>query len=184
MIYYKRCTGKLLPQKTAEQPSWVQWTHHSEGKTHCPECLMLDGCWFLEGKAPPCPHHPFCHCTLEAIDYAIVLANATVYSSYSKFDPYLFNTDGLHPNGKAKLFKEWGYTVDDARWLQSELEQQAREKYISGDYRMGKLDLHGQRISITIEIPRKDSEGTVTFSTCWMVKPNGQLKLNTPYGGK
>ena len=43
MIYYKRYTGKLLPQKTAEQPSWVQWTHHSEGKTHCEECLMLDG---------------------------------------------------------------------------------------------------------------------------------------------
>lgn len=181
-MYYKQCFGTI--QKGAGLPSWVKWTHHSEGKTHCPECLMLDGCWFLEGKAPPCPHHPFCHCTLEAIDYAIVLANATVYSSYSKFDPYLFNTDGLHPNGKAKLLKEWGYTVDDARWLQSELEQQAREKYISGDYRIGKLDLHGQRISITIEIPRKDSEGTVTFSTGWMVKPNGQLKLNTPYGGK
>ena len=46
MIYYKRYTGKLLPQKTAEQPSWVQWTHHSEGKTHCEECLMLDGVGF------------------------------------------------------------------------------------------------------------------------------------------
>ena len=55
MIYYKRYTGKLLPQKTAAQPSWVQWTHHSEGKTHCEECLMLDGCWFLEGNAPPLP---------------------------------------------------------------------------------------------------------------------------------
>ena len=43
MIYYKRYTGKLLPQKTAEQPSWVQWTHHSEGKTHCEECLMVVG---------------------------------------------------------------------------------------------------------------------------------------------
>ena len=51
MIYYKRYTGKLLPQKTAEQPSWVQWTHHSEGKTHCEECLMLDGCWFQEENA-------------------------------------------------------------------------------------------------------------------------------------
>lgn len=56
MIYYKRYTGKLLPQKTAEQPSWVQWTHHSEGKTHCEECLMLDGCWFQEENAPSCPH--------------------------------------------------------------------------------------------------------------------------------
>lgn len=53
MIYYKRYTGKLLPQKTAEQPSWVQWTHHSEGKTHCEECLMLDGCFFTVSNHPP-----------------------------------------------------------------------------------------------------------------------------------
>ena len=72
MIYYKRYTGKLLPQKTAEQPSWVQWTHHSEGKTHCEECLMLDGCWFQEENAPSCPHHPYCHCTLDPIPYAAV----------------------------------------------------------------------------------------------------------------
>lgn len=75
MIYYKRYTGKLLPQKTAEQPSWVQWTHHSEGKTHCEECLMLDGCWFQEENAPSCPHHPYCHCTLDPIPYAVVLMN-------------------------------------------------------------------------------------------------------------
>ena len=49
MIYYKRYTGKLLPQKTAAQPSWVQWTHHSEGETHCEACLMLDGCWMAAG---------------------------------------------------------------------------------------------------------------------------------------
>lgn len=86
MIYYKRYTGKLLPQKTAEQPSWVQWTHHSEGKTHCEECLMLDGCWFQEENAPSCPHHPYCHCTLDPIPYAVVLMNTTSYSDYSKFD--------------------------------------------------------------------------------------------------
>ncbi len=184
MIYYKRYTGKLLSQKTAEQPSWVQWTHHSEGKTHCPESLMLDGCWFLEGKAPPCSHHPFCHCTLEAIDYAIVLANATVYSSYSKFDPYLFNTDGLHPNGKAKLFKEWGYTVEDARWLQAEIERQAKERYIASKYTLGKLNWNGHRIRIRVIIPRRDGTGEVSFITGWMVEPGGKLRMTTPYGGK
>lgn len=139
MIYYKRYTGKLLPQKTAEQPSWVQWTHHSEGKTHCEECLMLDGCWFSERNAPPCPHHPYCHCTLDLIPYAEVFGNASVYSDYGKFDPYLFNTTGLQTHNKEKLFKEWGYTVDDARWLQAEIERQARERYISGQYELGKL---------------------------------------------
>lgn len=105
MIYYKRYTGKLLPQKTAAQPSWVQWTHHSEGKTHCEECLMLDGCWFLEGNAPPCPHHPYCHCTLDPISYAMVLMNATSYSDYRKFDPYLFDPENTYRHGKIEHLK-------------------------------------------------------------------------------
>ena len=67
-MYYKRCTGAILVQKSTEMPEWVQWTHHSEGKTHCEECLMLDGCWFAGDTHPPCPHHPFCHCTLEPIE--------------------------------------------------------------------------------------------------------------------
>ena len=110
--------------------------------------------------------------------------NATAYSDYSKFDPYLFNTTGIYPHKKEKLFKQWGYTVDDAKWLQAEMERQAREKYISGEYELGKLNAFGQRINIVIEIPRKDKEGTVTFVSGWMVEPNGKLKLNTPYGGK
>ena len=79
--------------------------------------MRLDGCWFQEEKAPPCPHHPFCHCTLDLIPYAVVFGNVSVYSDYGKFDPYLFNTTGLQTHNKEKLFKEWGYTIDDARWL-------------------------------------------------------------------
>ena len=137
-MYDKQCFGTI--QKGAGLPSWVKWTHHSEGKTHCQECLKLDGCWFQKEKAPPCPHHPYCHCTLEPIDYAIVLANATACSNYSKFDPYLFNTTGLQTHNKEKLFKEWGYTVEDARWLQAEIERQAKERYIAGKYTLGKLN--------------------------------------------
>ena len=79
---------------------------------------------------------------------------------------------------------EWGYTADDAKWLQDEMERQARLSYISGNYRLGKLDIFGQRINITIEIPRKEEIGTVSFVSGWMVEPGGKLKLNTPYGGK
>ena len=110
--------------------------------------------------------------------------NATAKSDYSKFDPYLFNTMGIYRHGKEKMFEQWGYTVDDARWLQVEMERQAREKYILGEYELGKLNLFGQRINIVIEIPRRDQEGIVSFTSGWMVKPNGDLKLNTPYGGK
>ena len=125
MIYYKRYTGKLLPQKTAEQPSWVQWTHHSEGKTHCEECLMLDGCWFQEENAPSCPHHPYCHCTLDTIPYAVVLMNTTSYSDYSKFDPYLFDPENTDRHGKNRAFESWGYSVSDSTWLKNQSENQS-----------------------------------------------------------
>ena len=143
MIYYKRYTGKLLPQKTAEQPSWVQWTHHSEGKTHCEECLMLDGCWFQEENAPSCPHHPYCHCTLDPIPYAVVLMNTTSYSDYSKFDPYLFDPENTYRHGKNRAFESWGYSASDSTWLKNQSEKQALEKYLSGDYMLGKLDRRG-----------------------------------------
>lgn len=89
-----------------------------------------------------------------------------------------------HTHKKEKLFAQWGYTVADARWLQAEIERQAKEKYLSGDYELGKLDKLGQRINIRIEIPRRDGNGTVTFVSGWMAEPGGKLKLNTPYGGK
>ena len=106
------------------------------------------------------------------------------YSDYSKFDPYLFNTTGAYPHTKEKLFKEWGYTVHDAKWLQAEMERQAREKYVSGEYELGKLNAFGQRISIIIEIPNKANGGTIAFISGWMVRPNGEISLTTPYGGK
>lgn len=183
-MYHKQNVGKIIIPKLYDRSQWVQWIHHQEGKTHCMECLMLNRCFFMDGNYPKYPHHKFCHCTLEEVDYAVVVENASAYSDYSKFDPYLFNTTGVYKHNKEKLFKEWGYTVDDARWLQAEMERQAREKYISGNYQLGKLNIYGQRIDVVIEIPRKDTGETVTFVSGWMVEPKGKLKLNTPYGGK
>ena len=144
-MYYKRYFGTI--QKSAGLPSWVKWTHHSEGKTHCEECLRLDDC----------------HCTLDPIPYTIVVSNAAAHSAYSKFDPYLFNTRGEHSHGKDKLFHEWGYTVVDAFWLQKEIERQAREKYVSGNYELGRLNFAGQRIRIRIEIPRRNGDGPARY---------------------
>lgn len=180
-MYYKRSTGTIFVRKSDGFPDWVQWTHHPEGKTHCVECLMLNGCWFAKDTHPPCPHHPYCQ---ELLDYSFVLANAVARSDYGKFDPYLFNTTGVYSHNKENLFKEWGYTVTDAHWLQAEIERQAREKYISGEYHLGKLNDKGQRIGIRITIPRRDTETPVSFVTGWMVYPNGRIQLTTPYGGK
>lgn len=181
-MYYKRSTGAILVRKSADIPDWVQWTHHNEGKTHCVECLKLDGCWFLKRNAPMWPHHPFCHCTLEPVDYAVVLSNVTVDSAYGKYDPFLFNTNGKYTHGKEDLMKRWGFSVDDIPWLKAEIERQAHENYLSGNYLLGKLDEHGQHVNIRVAIPRKDTGEIVTFITGWMARPNGHLQMATPYG--
>ncbi len=121
---------------------------------------------------------------MEDIPYNDVLTKSSSNSVYSKFDPYLFNTEGKYPHNKEKLFKEWGYTVSDAKWLQREINKQGLEKYISGNYVLGKLNKDGQRISIRIEIPRKGKTENASFITGWMAYPNGHIQLTTPYGGK
>ena len=118
-MYVKRCTGALCLRKS-DGPRWVRQIHHSQGGSHCHVCLMLGGCFFLENKAPLCPHHPNCHCTLEPVNYAIVLETVAANSAYGKFDPYLFNTTGKYTHGKEKLFKAQGYTVDDIPLLKAE----------------------------------------------------------------
>ena len=93
------------------------------------------------------PLHENCHCTTTAISTARVKKKAHATSAFSKFDPYLFNTFGLYSHGKEKLFVSWGSTVADARWLQNEIEQQGRTKYIAGNYTLGKRNVYGQRIT-------------------------------------
>lgn len=163
---------------------WMQWTHQSKGKTHCKTCLALDKCWFAGDNHPRIPHHNECHCISLSIPQEYAELCAKSISPYSKYVPYLFNTDGGHPHGKEKMLASWGYTAVDAHWLQQEIDRQGREKYIDGDYALGKLDNNGQRISIRVEIPRKNGSGMVSFTSGWMVEPQGTIRLTTPYGGK
>lgn len=171
-------------ERPPDAPVWNQWIHENKGITHCETCLSLHGRWFLREKTPQWPHHPRCHCVLENVPYDAVMNHSTAVCVYSKIDPYFFNPEKLYTHGKEKLLAEWGYAIEDAAWMQQEMERQGLEKYINGEYTLGKLDKRGQRISIRIEIPRKDRPGKVSFVTGWMVHPNGKIQLATPYGGK
>ena len=163
---------------------WVEWVHVTRGKTHCETCLKLDKCWFMNANKPELPQHPFCHCEATPIPYKRVLHEANAESAYSKYDPYLFNRGNVYTHSKQKMFESWGYTIGDATWLQKEIEKQALEKYIAGEYTLGILNDKGQRVSIRVEIPRKGDRRTVSFITGWMVYPDGRIQLTTPYGGK
>lgn len=87
------------------------------------------------------------------------------------------------PNGK-KLFEDWGYGIMDSEWLIAEYIRQGKEKYERGEFMLHKLDNYGQQINIEIKLPRKDKIGTVTFTSGWMVYPNGVIELVTGYGDK
>lgn len=164
--------------------AWCRWIHTDISDKHCITCLRLHECWFHKDKAPISPRHPFCHCHLSDLSSDMLLKYAVAKSDYGKFDPYLFNTNNKYNHNKELLFKSWGYTALDAKWLQTEIEKQGLQKYISGNYSLGNLNEQGQRISIKIEIPRKDNGENVSFVTGWMVYPYGQIQLTTPYGGK
>ncbi len=100
--------------KEPTEPTWVKWIHRNLSENHCPECLKLDGCYFLKEKAPKHPHHPYCHCLLNSISYNTVLKNAKAVSDYSKYDPYLFNPEYAKKHGKDKMFKSWGFDITDS----------------------------------------------------------------------
>ncbi len=177
MTAFKQAAGE-------SRTKWVEWIHLQKGKSHCKTCLKLDKCWFLEDKKPRLPQHFFCHCETKPISYSRVVNEATADSAYSKFNPYLFDPENFYKHQKQKAFESWGYTIDDSEWLQETIEKQGIEKYVNGEYSLGKLDENGQRISIRVEIPKKGSSEMVSFISGWTAYPNGHIQLNTPYGGK
>lgn len=81
------------------------------------------------------------------------------------------------------MFEVWGYDKADSEMLQRVFEKQAIEKYIQGQYALGKLNEQGQRINIRIRLERKNNDEMVSFISGWMVYPNGKIRLVTPYGG-
>ena len=100
---------------------------------------------------------------------------------FRKFSEYIFHPE--NNKGKKELFEGWGYDKTDSEMLQKVFEKQAIEKYIQGQYELGKLNEQGQRINIRIKLERKNNDEMVTFISGWMVCPNGEIRLVTPYGG-
>ncbi len=103
--YVKRWIARLSANNTEDYlQNFQKWVHNPTGLVHCFTCLKLNGCWFIDNNRPECPQHPSCHCFLEVLSYDEVLNKAKSISEYSKFDPYLFNTENKYSHGKEKLF--------------------------------------------------------------------------------
>lgn len=187
-------TGELANKAAAVQ--WVKWVHpntepahtHEEKQTnvlkaamisaHCAKCLNMNGCCFAENKCPESPLHDNCHCKTERVAGVTVMAECPI----EKFTGYIFSDKYIN-NGKNKLYQNWGFTIADSSLLKAEMEKQAFNVYLSGEYMLGEMNSFGQRIDIPITLNCKNGQ-RVTFKTGWMTYPNGKIILITPYGGK
>lgn len=185
----KEYTIKMLSEH------WVQWIHSGTKpaitsaekdlntaigamSSHCAKCLNLNGCCFVKDKCPSKPLHPKCHC------YTIDIPSPTAYAQcpIEKIRDYIFSDS--KNKGKKYMFESWGYSTLDSEKIKNEIERQATISYSVGDYKLGKLNEYGQRISITITLKRVNENDYVSFLTGWMVYPDGRIVLVTPYGGK
>lgn len=174
---------------------WVHWAipdeegeereskrENMEELGHCKPCTALSGCYFVKSKLPNKKAkgdgllHPHCDCKLQN------LANSTVkaYCPIEKFTEYIFSDKKKYiVNGKNKLFKILGFNKSDSEYLKMEFDAQAKQKYLNGDYEIGKLDDYGQRINITITVD-SSTRKNIKFISGWMVHPLGLITCTTP----
>ena len=86
---------------------------------------------------------------------------------------------------KTKVFERLGYSRRHSELLADIYRQQARVKYATGDYELGKSDEWGQRIHIEIVLLGIGrAGGKVSYlKSGWMIKSDGSISLNTPFVG-
>ena len=175
---------------------WVKWIHRGSAPAntatekninvinssinpkHCASCLNMNGCYFVKDKSPDNPLHEHCHCYYEDIG----IPDVQTMSVIEKYTKYIF--DDEKNKGKKALLELWGYTVNDSHDLKKEIEKQAFLAFQRGEYELGEMDGHGQRINIVINLKRRDTGAMVPFVSGWMSYPSGKLVLITPFGGR
>ncbi len=150
---------------------------YPKGLIHCPICLVLDKCWFNNILKPELPQHENCHCMVNNISRPIPNINSNAKCDLKKFTDYIFS-DKYAWNGKRDLFEMLGFTIKDSQCLKEEYEIQAVRKYCNSNYKLGKLDMQGQRIDIDIKFIKNGRN--LVFTSGWMVRPKGVITNNTP----
>lgn len=166
----------------SDEPKWQRQMARAVAavSVHCMECTALSGCYFKDEDRLKCPKHPQ-HENCDCKKNYTGAPNAVADCDINKFIGYIFS-DKYASNGKRNLFEQLGFTYQDSQFLKLEYEIQARGKYLSGNYSLGKLDGNGQRMNIGIDFIHPD-KGLITFVSGWMIRPNGQITCNTPLGG-
>lgn len=160
--------------------NWIEWEDEGIGIAHCKICQVLNNCWFRDDNKPQMPQHPRCHCTRLFIENPVPNETSRATCDIRKFTEYLFS-DKYSWNGKREMFWQLGFNIEDSGNMKEEFEKQAAEQYCNGEYKLGLLDGNGQRISIEINLTKNGRN--IKLITGWMVRPQGLITCNTPFGG-
>ena len=179
--------------------SWVKWYHFSipdeEGTArekirrqlsdmgHCMACSSLSGCFFVKSRLPKKQGdrdgllHNNCDCELFNIQKPTKQIRAVC--DINKFSRYIFSEKYIQ-NGKKALFESLGFRIKDSQHLKDEYENQAKEKYLNGDYIIRGLNSeYGQDINISIDLFSPIGK-KVNFISGWKVHTLGLITCNTP----
>lgn len=155
---------------------WIKCKHIPKGFTHCKECISVNDCWFYSRKSPQLPHHNNCHCKYIIISTPTI-KDCEAECDIRKFRDYIF-AENEYKDGKIDIFEKLGFTIEDSEYLKKEYERQALKAYIEGNYKLGKWDDQGQRI--TIDICLENNGMKYLKGSGWMVCINGKIKNTTP----
>lgn len=207
MEILEKIKGKL----TAEYSDWIKveddtcrWTiedfSYETGvideavKPSCWRCVTVNKCLFanVEGKKPKTYvedktlfekieqgslYHPNCHC-----------------KEYGRETPMSSNIDFIFLQGKVNYFFKdklkwyyaWGYEDEDKEKFTETIKRLVKDSYIKGNYECEKHTKYGFSINVFINIPGIKSKQGRSYGvwSCYMVFPDGKLKLNTLIGGR
>lgn len=87
--------------------------------------------------------------------------------------------------GKIKVFHSLGYRQEHSEQLVEIYRQQATTRYAEGDFRLGKKDIHGQRITIEIILDGvgENIDKVSYIASGWLLQDSSTLRLTTPFAG-
>ena len=141
----------------------------------CALCVALNKTVFKNDNKPEY-YHPNCKCKNESYN----LATVTFDFPMSKITSYLFKDES-----KKELFESMGYDISDSNYLYTLMAENAKRKFMQGDYVLTKLSCHGQKLNIILELTGKNKKAGKIYKikTGWTAYPYGCLHNNTPFGG-
>ncbi len=146
-----------------------------ENTKTCALCVALNDTVFKNNNKPEY-YHPNCKCKTKEYN----LKEVKLDFPLRKITNYLF----VKPDKRA-IMESMGYYPEDAEYVYNLIAQNAKNKFLKGDYSLGLLNDKGQKVNIVLEIKGKGiKKGKVyKFKTGWTAYPYGCLHNNTPHGG-